>query len=354
MQRSRVVTVTFAAVLAAALGAAPDAAGQGAPVPPAPSPTPTASAPQAVQPTYVPCREAKLIGEGVLDVTRRDLWEMLCSASLWFDGLFGRYGSLEAAEQVSGRAELSGLRTNLEGTKVKTGLDVNVRLPHLEQRLNAFFGRSDPQDYVRDRQEGFGLRSDFVSLESEEKWLAGLGYSLPGAVGERVSLRTGVAGGVNATVFGQAIYRQSFLAGGRDLWHLREVAFWRSREGFGFTSNVDWDHVVSKTLLLRWGTVGTVSEGTHGVDWRSVLVLYQNLHESRAMAYEAFARGVTGTLGLTEYGGRLIYRQSVFRSFFYVNVLGGYSWLRLSPDEPHHGTITVGLGGELWFGPPLP
>jgi hypothetical protein len=245
------------------------------------------------------------------------------------------------------------LRSNVAGTKVKTGLDVNVSLPHMEHRLNVFLGRSDPQDYVRDRQEGFGLRSDFVSLESQEKWLGGLGYSLPGATGEHLSFRAGVAGGIHATVFGQGVYRQNIPIGSGSEWRLREVGFWRSRDGFGFTSSADYDHVVSKTLLLRWGTIGTVSEGSHGLDWRTALVLYQNLHNTRAMAYETFARGVTGTLGLTEYGGRLIYRQSAFRTWFFIDALLGYSWLRLNPGEPHQGATSVGLGSELWFGPEL-
>ncbi len=341
----------LAAVAVLIVRAAP-ARAQSAPAPtPTATPSPTPAPGTEFQPTYIPCREGRFPKEGMLDAARRELYETLCGATLWLDGLFGRYGSLEWAEKVNGRAELSVLRSDLQGTKVKTGLDVNVRLPHLEERLHAFFGRSDPQDYVRDRQEGFGLRSQFASLENEEKWLGGLGYSLPGAAGEHVSFRAGVAGGIHAIAFGQAVYRQNVVVSDRDLWRLREVAFWRSREGFGFTSSADYDHILSRNLLLRWGSIGTVSEGSHGLDWRSALVLYQNLHSTRAIAYEAFARGVTGTTGLTEYGGRLIYRQSAFRPWFFVDVVGGYSWLRLEPGQPLEGTTSVGLGCELWFGP---
>ena len=324
----------------------------GTPVPtPTPSPTPFVPGPRYLS-TYQPCHEAVLGIESKLDAARRTLYQTLCGASLWLDGLFGRHGSVEGAEAVNGRAELSVLRSNVQGTKIKTGLDVNVTLPHLEHRLNAFIGRSDPEDYIRDRQEGFGLRSEFVSLESEEKWLGGLGYSLPGPAGEHVSVRAGVAGGINATVFGQAVYRQNVMMGEGNLWHLREVGFWRSRgEGFGFTSSADFDHVVSSTMLLRWGTIGTVSQVAHGLDWRSALVLYQNLHSSHAMAYEAFIRGMTGTLGLTEFGGRVIYRQSVFRQWFFLDALTGYSWLRLNAGDPHRGSVLLGLGAEMWYGP---
>ena len=318
---------------------------------PSPSPTPIPPGPRYLG-TYEPCHEAVLGIESKLDATRRLLYQTLCGASLWLDGLFGRHASVAGAEAVNGRAELSVLHSNVQGTKVKTGLDVNVTLPHLERRLNAFVGRSDPTDYIHDRQEGFGLRSEFVSLESEEKWLGGLGYSLPGAVGQRFSLRAGVAGGINAKVFGQAIYRQNVSIGEADLVHVREVGFWEGRgAGFGFTSSADVDHVVSETMLLRWGSIGTVSQGVHGLDWRSALVLYQNLRHSHAMAYEAFMRGVTSTLGLTEYGGRVIYRQSVYRPWFFLDALTGYSWIRLNPGDPHKGSVLVGLGAEMWYGP---
>jgi len=135
----------------------------------APSPTPTPTPAPALSsrtPTHMPCRQARLARERLLDATHRELYETLCGASLWLDGRFGEYGSLEAAEQVNGHADVSVLRSNLEGTKVKTGLDVKVTLPQMEHRFHAFLGRIDPKDYVQDRQEGFGLRSQFVSLET--------------------------------------------------------------------------------------------------------------------------------------------------------------------------------------------
>ena len=152
-------------------------------------------------------------------------------------------------------------------------------------------------------------------------------------------------------MFAQAAFLRNTYAGEARALRLRTVGFWRSHDGFGVTSSGDWDHVLGKTLLLRWGTIGTVSEVLRGLDWRSELVLYQNLERTRAMAYEVFVRGVTRTTALTEYGGRLIYRQSVLRSWFYLDSLLGYSWLRLNPGEPLQGTTSVGLGSEIWFGP---
>jgi hypothetical protein len=287
----------------------------------------------------------------MIDATRRRLYETLCNAAVWFDSLFGRGGGATTASTANGIIEVSGLGSKVAGTKVRTTVDMDVTLPHLQQKLNAFIGRDNREDYFRDRREGFALRSQFVGLETEQNWLAGVGYTPPGTATQRVSFRVGGSGGRQPQVFAQGLYQRNVSLGENDLWTLREVPFWRSREGFGFTSSADYDHVVTERMLLRWGTVGSVSQGFQGVDWRSAVVLYHRLDTIRAMAYEAFLRGQTSTgIVLGEYGARVIYRQSFFRRWLFGEALVGYSWLRLTPSQPRRGSVTLGLGTELDFG----
>jgi hypothetical protein len=352
---------------AATADAAPGSAPSPRPTPsatPAASPTPgPAASPEASQtpapgtgsprsrPSRHPCEERSAGEKGALDLARRGLYETLCSAALWLDGLFGERGSVAAARGASGSLEISGLGSKFEGLKMRTNLDVDVTLPHVEQRLHAFVGRAISQDFVRSRSEGFALRSQFVGLDERENWLAGLGYSLPGSTLQRTSFRLGATGGRQPTVFVQGLFEHNTLVGDRDLWTFRAIPYWRSREGFGATTSLDYDHAVGPTMLLRWGNVGTVSQAFSGLDWRSALVLYRDLRRSRAMAYEVFLRGKSAT-GVTvgEYGGRVVYRQSIFRPWFFVETLLGYSWLRQTAADRRSGSVTVGLGAELLFG----
>ncbi len=322
------------------------------PAPDGAVPTPTPAATAAPTPAIVnPCSEPAKSGGAMIDATRRGLYETLCNAAVWFDGLFGRGGSTIAARSANGRIELSGLGSKVAGAKVRTSVDVDVTLPHLQQKLNAFIGRDNPEDYIRDRREGFALRSQFVGLENEQEWLAGIGYAPPSTATQRMSFRVGGSAGRQPQVFAQGLYQRNVVPGASDLWTLREVPFWRSREGFGFTSSADYDHVVSDATLVRWGTVGSVSQGFKGLDWRSAVVLYHRLDEIRAMAYEAFLRGETGTgVDLGEYGARVVYRQSVFRRWLFAEALLGYSWLRQLPVDPRRGSVTLGLGTEMEFG----
>ncbi len=300
----------------------------------------------------VVCREGKPDNEALLDATRRRLWETLCGANLWFDGLFGEHRNAESARDVSGRVELSAIGSRIEGYKVRSRIDLNYQLPNLEHRWNAFLGRgNDANDFIQDRRKGLGLRSQFLDVETDERWLAGLGYSLPGSYERSVDFRAGGSGGREPEVFLQGRFRRNWILDERNLVHLREAAFWTNRQGFGVTAGVDYDRYLRRALLARWGTIGTYSEDTHGVNWRSALVLYNDLTGRRAIAYEGFVRGETDApVPLREYGTRVVYRQGLTRRWLFGEIVLGYSWPRLRLEDRRGGAATFGVGLELDFG----
>jgi hypothetical protein len=329
-------------------GAATEAAAP--PGPPSASPPPTGEG--APETARIVCREGKPEGEAFLDATRRRLWETLCSANLWFDGLFGEHRNPENARDVSGRIEVSAIGNRVEGYKVRSRIDVNYELPNLEHRWNAFIGRgSDANDFIQDRRKGLGLRSQFLDVETDERWLAGLGYSLPGSYQRSIDFRVGGSGGREPEVFAQGRFRRNWIVDERNLVHLREAAFWTNRQGFGVTAGVDYDRYLRRSLLARWGTIGTYSEDTHGVNWRSALVLYNDLTGRRAIAYEGFVRGETDApVPLSEYGARIVYRQALTRQWLFGEIVFGYSWPRLRLEDRRGGATTFGVGLDLGFG----
>ena len=338
----------------------PATPGSQAPAATAAEPAPTAFAAETPQPAdtagaTIPklldlCRQNTGDLE-LLDETRRLLEETFCGANLWFDGLFGGEPDVKNARNVSGRVELSTLYTEFDGLHVKPRLRLRYNLPSLERRVNVFLGRDDRDQLVEDRQEGFAIRSAAFGLETEEQWLAGLGYSPPGRWGSKLDFRVGGKLKTAPEVFAQARYRHNLFQGIRNVWRLRETVFWENREGFGSTTSLDFDHVLSRNLLLRWGNVGTVSESTEGMTWRSASVAYYNLHRQRALALEVFLRGATqAEVKLSEYGTRAIYRQPVGKPYLFGDLIVGYTWPREQRDQPREGSTMVGLGLELLFG----
>lgn len=290
--------------------------------------------------------------EELLDEARRRLQETFCGATLWFDGLLGGEPDIDNARAVSGRVELSSLYTEVDGLDPKARLRLRYDLPNLEQRVKIYLGRGERDEVVADRSEGPAIRSSVFGLENEEEWLAGLGYSPPGRWAEKVDFRVGGRVKSSPEVFTQGRYRRNFFVGTRDVWRFRETVFWENDEGFGSTTSLDLDHVLRRDLLARWSSVGTISESTEGMYWRSAALAYYNLRRSRAVVGELFVRGSTDAeILIREYGTRAIYRQPLLgESYLFGELIVGYTWPRFERDEPRDGSAMLGFGIELLFG----
>jgi hypothetical protein len=319
-----------------------------APAPLATSP-PAATAP-AEKPTLRDlCRQAPE-GDGTFEGSRRRLAETFCGATLWFDGLFGGIPDVESARAVSGRIELSGLHTDFDGFRAKARLRLNYELPNLQRRVRLFLGRED-RDFTADRGEGFAVRSAVFGLQEQDDWLAGLGYSPPGRYFRRVDVGVGMRVKSASEVFVQTRYRRNLFAGASDVWRFRETVFWENRDGFGTTTSLDWDRVLGPNRLLRWGNVGTVSQDSEGLEWRSALIVYHNLRNARAWAGEVFLRGATAAeVPLREFGGRIIYRQPLRGRHLFGDVIAGYTWPQTEDRARREGSAMLGLGVEMLFG----
>jgi hypothetical protein len=299
-----------------------------------------------------PCAEPAADEEQMIDAARRRLYQTVCGAALWFDSLFGEQSHVAAAKNAYGRLELSAIDSQYWGFKERIRFDVRVRFPNIDERLDAFVGRDNEEEFVEGRSEGFALRSQFRNFEREDRWVAGLGYGLPGSYAKRTDFRIGGKGGREPEVFAQGRHRRNWFLGDRALLHFRQVLFWTNRDDFGATISLDFDRVVTSDLLFRWANIGTWSETTEGLDWRVAGIFYQNLGEQRAIAYEAYARGETDeVVPLREYGLRTIFRKPIRgREWLYGEIILGYGWVRELLTEPREGSYSVGFGVELLFG----
>lgn len=298
-----------------------------------------------------PCSQWVPKHEAAIDLTRRKLEEMTCGAALWLDGLFGPDDNIAAARGVTGRLETSLAYSEFYGMRSRTRFYVRTDLPNLRDRYSAFVGRDNEDDFVRDRQEGFGMRSQMPRVNDDDEWLAGLGYAFPG--NERFSndIRAGVRNVRHPRIFVHSRMRYLAYSDDNDLIAMRLTPFWNTRDGFGITPGFDFSHVLTPALLFRWDNVGTLSQETDGFDWRSALILYQGLKKGRGLAYEAFIRGATeAPVPMREYGVQTVYRQPWYQGKLFGEFLVGYTWPREEPDEPRDGSYLVGFGLELPFG----
>jgi hypothetical protein len=291
------------------------------------------------------------VSRDMVERSQNVLLETFCEATLWLDGLFGGEPDLRNARDVAGRIEVSALETEMWGTDTDLRLRLNYDLPTLEKRLKLFLGRDDPEEFVSDRREGLAVRSSVFAVEGQDRWLAGLGWAPPGRYREKLDFRVGGRVSSSPEIFVQGRYRQNVFVGESSVWRLRETIFWENEDGFGSTTAIDYDRVLQRNLLGRFSNVGTWSEASQGLEWRSATVVYRNLNRARAAAAEVFARGATDSpVKLREYGARIIYRHPLMRRSLFGEVIAGYTWPREFPEQKREGSAMFGIGIELLFG----
>lgn len=346
MQTRLLDTPIWVAVLA--LSACASAGADKPETPAVPAPTEAAAPPEEVN-AFEACKQPAKRKEILVDEASRRLLQTVCGAALWFDGLFGDR-DLDAARNSYGRVEISDYYSQFKGYEPRVRFDVRLKLPALHERLSAFFGRDDEDDFVRDRTEGHALRSTSRTTDRDQ-FLAGLGFVLKTTDTFQSEFKVGVRNLRMPQAFAQNRFIWIPYSNSQNRVLVRMTPFWNTRDHLGVTTSTDFDRILGERFLLRWGNTGTISQNNAGFDWRTAAILYQNLRGSSALAYEIFVRGATGAPEpLGEYGVRNVYRRPFFHEHLFGNLVLGYSWPRDDPALPRQGSFDLGLGVEMPFG----
>ncbi len=287
----------------------------------------------------------------MIDRLRSRLYKLTCSSASWFDGLFGNTRYDEDYRATHGSLTTGALWSQRKSFEKTLRYHVRMYLPQANQRLHAFVGRVDREDYVSESQpDVYGLPKVF-DRDIRETNLAGIGYNEPLKKRGSFDVGTGVHLSFPLDPYVKGSYRFARPVGERNLLHLRETAFWENQEGFGVTSTLDWDHIVGDKHLLRFTTSGTFSEASEGLRWFSNFTLFQFLSGEHALAYELAANGsLDHEVPLADYGGSIVLRQRVWRDWLLLELRGGIDWPRDFLYEHRRSNLNAGLAFELRFG----
>ncbi len=299
-----------------------------------------------------PCSLHIIQGEAWLDRLNRGLHRAVCESALWFDDLFGDDLAAEDRGGTYGRL-LVGLEYNdLEEIDDVNSFHAEFELPNAERRLSGFVGRGDRDELVGDQQPRTGaLPNRAASLPDDDEWLIGLGYS-PHRSSRRSSWSYDVGADLEFPInwFAKARHKYVLFPSDTTMLRLRQSFFWEHDKGWGYTTRADYDHLLPKDRLLRWRNIGRISESDSGIDWYTELTLFTNLGERRALAYQLLSSGETdGEVPLEYVAARVIYRQSVLREWFFVDVRPGLSYRR-EPGRDRKIRPVLAFGFEILFG----
>ena len=286
----------------------------------------------------------------LVDRAHLQLWNVVWRSAMRMDTKFGGDYDDTVYKNTSGSLAPSLLWDDFDGFQPRLRFQVDVPLPHLNERLHAFVGRVNRDEYVTERKQDSGALANQYGPVEEDETLLGLRYREP-RQGGHFEADAGLRIRSPLDPFVKGSYRFRHGRSERALWSLRETAFWQNSEKFGLTSRVDFERIFHDTWLLRWSGSVTYSQKTDGGRGYSALTMMRGLANRRAIAAELFTTGeFVAPVPTENYGVKLAYRRSVARNWLVLETRLSCTFPRELITQERKATIGIGVGLEMFFG----
>jgi hypothetical protein len=274
------------------------------------------------------------------------VWRTAMRVDHWFGGTADE----NAYRQTTGSLAPALLWDEFDGFTPRVRFQVDVPLPRINERLHAFVGRVNREEYVTERQQGSGAFARQYGPLEEDDTLLGIRYREP-RQGGYFDADAGLRLASPLDPFVKGGYNFNWGSSERTLLSFREIAFWQNSEKFGVTSRVDAERVFKDVYLLRGTLSGTFSERTEGVRGYTALMLLRGLPDRRAAAAEIFSQHeLDNDVPLRNYGIKLAYRRSVSRDWLVLETRVSLTWPKEFPHQEREASWGVGVGLEMFFG----
>jgi hypothetical protein len=252
---------------------------------------------------------------------------------------------------VSGSIAPALLWDEFDGFQPKVRFRVNLPLPALNNRFNAFIGRVDPDEYVTERAPESGAFQRQYGPATEDQTLAGIVYHTPEKQGSRFDAGAGIRVRLPLDPYVKGAYVFEHGKSEDGLFSFRETAFWQNSQHAGVTTRVDLERIFAERWLLRWTTSATISEKSDGVFGYSAVTALLGLPNRRAVAAEiGFDGEADADVPLHEFGLKTAFRQSVYRDWLILELRSSLTWPKEDPAAARKPSWGVGVGFEMFFG----
>jgi hypothetical protein len=285
-----------------------------------------------------------------LDRAQRGLHQAVWRSAMRIDRVFGAEADESAYREASGSLAPALLWDEFDGFQPKVRFRVNLPLPRLNERFNAFIGRVNRDEYVTERELESGAFPSQYGPTEDDQTLFGIRYRQP-RQGGRFEADAGMRIRSPLDPYVKASYRFERGASERTLLSLRETAFWQNSEEFGLTSRVDIERIFDDRWLLRFTGSGTFSQETEGVRGYTALTVLRGFPDRRAIAAEIFSGGeFDAAVPVDNYGAKVAYRRSISRDWLILEMRSSLTWPKEHPEQPRAPSWGVGVGVEMFFG----
>jgi hypothetical protein len=334
-----------------------------APTPPA-APSTAAGPPSDGQPAKSPADEpvklstdepAKQSDQDVpyhwLDRTRDTLYDTMWHSAEHVDRWFGSAEDDSVYRQAYGSIAPALLYTQYNGLRTQVRFNMNFPLPRVNDRIHAFVGRFDPNEFITERNEPSGAIPRTYGPPTEDQTLLGIGYREPNKQGSHFDAGAGVRLGfpMDPYIKGSYIFERGKSQSG--LFSVRETLFWQNSDGAGATTRFDLERVFERQLLVRYTLSGTRSQKSEGIRGYTSILLLHGMSNRRAVAFEVGLDGQSqAEVPLHDYGFKAAYRQCFLRRWLIMEVRTSVDWPKDFRWQHRHASLGLGVGFEMLLG----
>jgi len=267
------------------------------------------------------------------------------------DRWFGSADDDSVYRQTYGSIAPALLYTQYDGLRAQVRFNMNFPLPQINNRIHAFVGRFDPNEFITERDEPSGAIPRTYGPPTEDQTLLGIGYRQPDKQGSRFDFGTGVRlrFPMDPYIKGSYVYERGKSVSG--LFSVRETLFWQNSDGAGETTRFDLERVFDRQLLVRYTLSGTRSQMSEGLRGYSSILLVHGMSNRRSTAFEVGLDGQTeAKVPLHDYGFKGAYRQCILRPWLIMEVRSSVDWPKDFRWQHRHASLGVGLGFEMLLG----
>lgn len=285
-----------------------------------------------------------------IDRMHRNTFNAIWRSAMHVDQWFGATADEPAYMETQGSIAPSLLYDEFDGFQPRLRFHVEVPLPQLNGRFQAFLGRVNPDEYVTERRPQSGAFPRQYGPVEEDATFLGIRYRQP-RQGSHFEANAGLRIRSPLDPFVKASYL--FISGDTEhtMVRFRETAFWENSEKLGFTSSVDIERVLQDAWLLRWAMSGTISQRTEGVRGYTAFTVLRGLPNRQALAAELFSAGeLDADVPIGDFGLKLAYRRSIVRDWLVLETRVSLTFPKDLPEQTREATWGVGVGLEMFFG----
>jgi hypothetical protein len=286
-----------------------------------------------------------------LDRTREVLYDTMWHGAEHVDKWFGSAEDDAVYRKVYGSIAPAILYTQYDGLRAQVRFKMNFPLPVINDRIHAFVGRFDPNEFITERDEPSGAIPRTYGPPTEDQTLLGIGYHQPDKQGSHFDAGAGMRLGfpMDPYVKGSYIFERGRSDTG--LFSARETLFWQNSDGAGETTRFDLERVFDRQLLVRYTLSGTRSQMSEGLRGYSSILLVHGMSDRRSVAFEVGFDGQTeAEVPLHDYGFKAAYRQAILRRWLIMEIRSSVDWPKDFRWQNRHASLGIGIGFEMLLG----